>query len=275
MKPNRYRAPEHLSPALERFYEEFPPPKPVGFVIMRFGSTPEHKAVLKALEDVSRAVDVTLIRADHHQYHDDLLENIRVYLHGCSFGIAIFEDADNKGFNPNVSLEVGYLLALGKHVLPLKSSSLSRMPSDLLSKLYISYTPASIDSKTKKEISDWISQRVFVRRADDSLQTSIQTVSNLLLELFPGIPTADGEVHIARHVEGLRRHDYLTIGSVRKLLEETGDARDWVNHNQLPEFATCAVSYALAIRHPMYADQTFWKGTTANRLKEASKLFLG
>ena len=240
---------------------------------MRFGSTPEHSAILAALEKVSRETGVPLIRADHRLYHDDLFENVRIYLHGCSFGIAVFEDAEARGFNPNVSLEVGYLHALGKHVLHLKSSSLSKMPTDLLSKLYCPYDSANVDAGTKIFISDWISRRVNVTKTDDYLPVSIQSVGQLLRELFPSIPVQDGEAHLARHVAGLLRHGYTTVGSVRSLLERTENARAWVSFDCLPEFATCAVSHALALCHPEYANEPFWKGTTAARLREAHLLF--
>ncbi|MEM8640725.1 MAG: hypothetical protein AAGG51_18190 [Cyanobacteria bacterium P01_G01_bin.54] len=258
---------------MELFYKEFPPSRPVGFIIMRFGSTPEHSTVLAALEDVSRETGVSLIRADHRLYHDDLFENVRIYLHGCSFGIAVFEDAEARGFNPNVSLEVGYLHALRKPVLHLKSSSLSKMPTDLLSKLYCPYDSGNINADTKAFISDWIIRRVNVKKTDDSLPTSIQSISQLLSELFPSIPVQDGEEHLARHIAGLLKFEYTTVASVRFLLERTENARAWVSFDCLPEFATCAVSHALALCHPEYANELFWKGTTATRLREANLLF--
>jgi hypothetical protein len=252
---------------MELFYEEFSPTVPVGFVIMRFGSTPEHSAILDTLNQIARETRVPLVRADHRLYHDDLFENVRVYLHGCSFGIAFFEDAEAKGFNPNVSLEVGYLHALGKPVLHLKSSSLAGMPTDLLGKLYCPYDQKKIDDDTRSYISDWITRRVRVDRTDDSLNTSVHAVGLLLRELYPSLPVQDDEAHLARHIAGLLRYGYTTVGAVRTLLERTEAARAWVNLNCLPEFATCAVSHAIALCHPEYADGPVWKGTTATRLK--------
>jgi hypothetical protein len=158
---------------MELFYKEFPPKVPIGFIIMRFGSEPEHVAIIDALKRASIRCGVTLIRADHRMYHEDLMENVRVYLHGCSFGIAIFEDAESKGFNPNVSLEVGYLQALGKPVLPLKSPTLPRLPTDLLSKLYLDYEPIAIHESTILQISHWIAQRIQIKRVSDRLSMEL------------------------------------------------------------------------------------------------------
>jgi hypothetical protein len=259
---------------MELFYKEFPPKVPIGFIIMRFGSEPEHVAILDALKRASIRCGVTLIRADHRIYHEDLMENVRVYMHGCSFGIAIFEDAESKGFNPNVSLEVGYLQALGKPVLPLKSPSLPRLPSDLLSKLYLDYEPMAIQESTILQISDWIARRIQIKKVSDRLSTSVSTVTSLLQELYPSIPIQDGDQHLASHVAGLLQYNYRSVGAVRKLLASTEAARAWVSFNHLPEFATCAISHAIALHHTEYTKLPVWKRTTALRLKEAKKLFL-
>lgn len=274
MKPNRYRVPGNLSEAMERFYRDFPPSKPVGFIIMRFGKTPEHYEIQAVLEEVSEETKVPLIRADYETYHSNLFENVRIYLYGCSFGIAVFEDAEEKGFNPNVSLEVGYLLALGKPVLLLKSSSLSQMPTDIMSELYYSYNANSrSNARTKNHILKWISQNVNVTKTNNDATTSISSVSQLLRELYPGIPVQKDNDHLSRHVDGLLQYKYRTIGSVRNLLKLTEDARAWVNLNCLPDFATCAISHALALYHPEYTDKDFWTGSTAKRLREARRLF--
>ena len=64
--------------------------------------------------------NITALRADDKQYMDDLFPNVRVYLHGSDFGIAIFDRIIQDDFNPNVSLEVGYMLGMGKNILLLK-----------------------------------------------------------------------------------------------------------------------------------------------------------
>ena len=78
-------------------------------------------------------------------------------MHGCGFGIAVFERLTTDEFNPNVSLEVGYMLALGKPVCVLKDSTLKTLPSDLIGRLYDSFNvqrPNSIKPKLDKWIND-------------------------------------------------------------------------------------------------------------------------
>ena len=52
----------------------------------------------------------------------------------CRYGIAIFEDIDDKDFNPNVSIELGYMLGTKPplSVLILKERRLKSMPTDIL-----------------------------------------------------------------------------------------------------------------------------------------------
>jgi hypothetical protein len=154
MEPDVASANGEFNAALTRFHRDFP--RPVGFVVMRFGDTPEHRAVLAALADVSQRTGVPLLRADHHRYHPQLFDNVCVYLHGCAFAISVFEDAESRGYNPNVALEVGYLQALKKPVLHLKSTSLPRMPTDLQGMPCCHYDPAQIDETVRSNIARWM-----------------------------------------------------------------------------------------------------------------------
>ena len=45
---------------------------------------------------------------------DGLWDNIVLYMRHCRFGLVVFEDIDEREFNPNISLELGYMYALGR-----------------------------------------------------------------------------------------------------------------------------------------------------------------
>lgn len=80
-----------------------------------------------------------------------------MYLTGCQYGIAVFEDAEQRDFNPNVSLELGYLMGGGKRTLLLKEKRLPRVPSDVVHRLYKEVDIPDIDSSINCEIKRWIS----------------------------------------------------------------------------------------------------------------------
>jgi nucleoside 2-deoxyribosyltransferase len=268
-----HRPPRHLESAIKNFYKDFGVNKPIGFIIMRFGTTSEHIKIVEALKKVSEQTGVLLLRADGRPpYHANLLENVQVYLHACSFGIAIFEDAESKGYNPNVAYETGYLAALGKPVLPLKSSSIETLPTDLKGLLYELYDPESDDALdlASHSVSEWITSHFQIERVSDDLITQNETVEMLLKELYPGISIGNVHdyEHLARHTAGLLKYGYTTIGKVRTLLNETNRAREFVDPRPLPDFAVCAVSHAIALRHPEYTRLPVWKGTTVKRIEE-------
>ena len=272
MKPHTAHAPRNLEAALERFYADFTPSRAVGFLILRFGKTKEHKYIADLVGSVEEATGVQLLRADHRIYHPDLFENVRVYMHACTFSLAFFEDAESRGYNPNVALEVGYLQALGKPILPLKSKSLSIMPSDLLSKLYVSFNSEKPLAPLVQHVASWVRQQALSKPELDSDVTP-NSIGHLLRSIYPSLPLEDDEDHIARHVKGLRHYGYETLAQVVELLNCTESARSWVNRGRLPHFAICSISNALAIRHPKYRDEPFWKGTTVDRLREAESLY--
>ena len=88
--------------------------------------------------------------------------NILTYIYGCEFGIAVFERIETDEFNPNVSLEVGYMLALRKSVRLLKDKTLETLHTDLVGKLYRPFDPQDISDTVSKELMKWLSDKDIV-----------------------------------------------------------------------------------------------------------------
>jgi len=124
-----------LKDPLNNFRLDYPSEK-CAFIMMKFDDTKLQKEILATIKDFCHALNVFPLRADDKYYSDELLTNIRTYIHGCNFGIAIFERLTEEDFNPNVSLEIGYMMALKKPILYLKEKTLKTLQSDLVSKLY-------------------------------------------------------------------------------------------------------------------------------------------
>jgi hypothetical protein len=106
--------PVEITESLRRFRQEHPDPQKVAFVMMKYGNTPAHEQIFKVISEVLRSIGVEALRADTKQYHDDLFPNVLTYVYGCGFGVAVYERLETDEFNPNVSLEVGYLLVFCK-----------------------------------------------------------------------------------------------------------------------------------------------------------------
>ena len=93
------------------------------------------------------------LRADDLEYHQDLLPNVLTYIYGCNFGIAAFERIESERHNPNVALEVGYMIALGKPVCLLKNKNLSTLETNLEGKFYRNFDPFDATNPIGSELS--------------------------------------------------------------------------------------------------------------------------
>ena len=147
--------PVEIRESLERFRKDHPDAQKTAFIMMRLGATKAHDAIASAIRDVLGAHGIVALRADDHQYHDDLLPNVLTYICGCGFGIAVFERIETEEFNPNVSLEVGYMLALRKPVCLLKDQTLSVLHTDLIGKLYCRFDPQDPRSGIDARLTEW------------------------------------------------------------------------------------------------------------------------
>jgi hypothetical protein len=148
----------HLEPYLRNFLEDHPEPSRNVFVMMRFSATQQmtqiHDAIVAGLAEHG----MNAVRADDRDYTGELWSNIEVYLTGCQYGIAVFEDIEQRDYNPNVSLELGYLLGRGKRTLLLKEARLPSMPSDVVHRLYKEFDAFDIERSVKREVGTWITR---------------------------------------------------------------------------------------------------------------------
>ena len=148
----------HLENDLRRFLEDHPEPSRNVFVMMRFSDTAQMKQIHQAIVDGLKEHGMNAVRADDRDYTGELWSNIEVYLTGCQYGIAVFEDIDQRDFNPNVSLELGYLMGRGKRTLLLKEKRLPKVPTDVVHRLYKEFDGYDIENSIKREVGQWISR---------------------------------------------------------------------------------------------------------------------
>lgn len=150
-----------IQDSLDKFRNDFPDSSKVGFIMMQFGQTKAHHEIVEAVRNTLSKFGITGIRADDKQYHDDLFPNVLTYLNGCGFGIAIFERLEQEQFNPNVSLEVGYMLALRKPVCLIKDKTLRTLHTDLVGKLYKVFDPQDPLGTIPTQLSQWLTDKGF------------------------------------------------------------------------------------------------------------------
>ena len=154
--------PAAISESLQQFGSDHPRPKEAAFLMMRFATTKAHQQIVSAIRAALAKYNLRVLRADDKQYHDDLFSNIQTYMHGCGFGIAVYERIEQDDFNPNVSLEVGYMSALGKPVLLLKDKTLRVLQTDLIGRLYRVFDPLDPEGTIPAPVEKWLQDKALV-----------------------------------------------------------------------------------------------------------------
>lgn len=152
-------APGHLKPFVMSFLADHPDFRRNCFLIMPFHETEFHKSVHAILKEYLASQNINLHRADDKAYSSDLFSNIEAYIYGCKFAISIHDRVLNEQHNPNVSLEVGYMLGQKKEVCLLKERTVQQLPSDLHGKLYVEFDGFNIQSSVEDSLSKWLSDR--------------------------------------------------------------------------------------------------------------------
>jgi len=148
-----------IAVGIERFRKDYPTNQATAFIIMSFQNTKLHEAIASTIKDALNAHGIIGLRADDKEYMDDLFPNVRTYMHACDFGVAVFERILADDFNPNVSLEVGYMMGLGKNVLLLKDQTLKSLQADLVGKLYKPFDPQDVAGTIPNHIEKWLKDK--------------------------------------------------------------------------------------------------------------------
>ena len=145
-----------IKDSLLKFEKDYPDNRKCAFLMMKYEDTSLQSRLVQKLKDIFKKHDLNLLRADDKFYSDDLLSNIRTYMHGCYFGVTVFERINTEYFNPNVSLEVGYMMALRKPILFLKDKTLRSLHTDLVGKLYEEFDFQNYKKDFEKSITKWL-----------------------------------------------------------------------------------------------------------------------
>jgi hypothetical protein len=156
-----FKTPVEIQHSIKNFQLDYPDHLKTAFIIMQFRETTAHQKIFEAIKNTLSSNGIIGLRADDKQYHDDLLQNVITYMHGCSFGIAVFERIEGEEFNPNISLEVGYLMAMMKPICLLKDKSLKTLHTDIIGRVYQVFDPYDPFATISRELSSWLSQKGF------------------------------------------------------------------------------------------------------------------
>jgi hypothetical protein len=146
---------QHLEPGLREFLKDHPNYDRNVFIMMRFLETDQMQAIHREIGEALGRRGYVGIRADDRDYTGELWTNIEVCMVGCRLGVAVFEDIEERDFNPNVSLELGYMLGRRKRCLILKERRLPELPADVIHRLYKPFDIFKIPETVEAEVGRW------------------------------------------------------------------------------------------------------------------------
>tara|TARA_R110000787_G_scaffold453_1_gene1719 strand:+ start:4667 stop:5590 length:924 start_codon:yes stop_codon:yes gene_type:complete len=157
-KPQAIKGFESSQPLLDSFSDDHPNFERNVFVAMRFADTPQNAEIWKAISETLASLGMTAHRADTKVYprDDDLWTNVCVYMLGCKYGICVFEEIDQRDFNPNVQIEYGFMRATDRRVLLLKDSRQPSMPTDIVGKVYKPFDTFQITKTISEQVARWV-----------------------------------------------------------------------------------------------------------------------
>lgn len=146
---------EHLARLLPQFLQDHPDLDRNVLLMMRFKPGKQYQQIHTALRQGIAEYAFDVLRPDDREYSDDLWDNVCLYMAGCEYGVAVFEEIDEREFNPSVALELGFMLARSKRCLILKDSRMPKMPTDIVGKLYKEFDTYNIESSVAECVDAW------------------------------------------------------------------------------------------------------------------------
>lgn len=124
------------------------------FIMMRYRDTEQFRSIEDIITKTLDNYGLIASFAKDSVYEDDLWQNITFYMDNSSYGVVIFEEIDEREFNPNVSLELGYMYASKKKCLLLKDKRMPKLPTDVCGKIYKDFDTYNLTS-IQNQLTEW------------------------------------------------------------------------------------------------------------------------
>ena len=145
------------------------------FIMMRYRPHAHFLSIEDSLKSSLAKYGLIARLAKDCAFSDDLWENIQLYMKFSRLGIAVFEEIDERDFNPNISLELGYMYALGRTCLLLKDKRMPRLPTDTCGKIYRDFDTYDLPNSIERQVGDWCERDLGLSAIGTSGQPLIET----------------------------------------------------------------------------------------------------
>lgn len=143
------------------------------FLMMKFEKTPINTKIVEVINAEAKRYGIRVFRADAHNYREELWPNVKFYMDACDLGIAVLDVGPQ--LNPNVSLELGYMMGKAKahgdqnKILLLKECKVERLNSDLIGQLYAEFDNNRLGETLHDAIERWLRNAGIAKRGGESI----------------------------------------------------------------------------------------------------------
>jgi protein-tyrosine-phosphatase len=138
------------------------------FLMIKFSNESLYKTITETIQNTLDQYSLRMFRADYSNYDDTLWENVKRYMEGSKYGIAIFDNIEEKGINPNVCIELGYMLGQYKRCLILKEKNIDKLPVDLSGRLYKEFDADNLEATIQHQVEIWLQDDLKIIPPKDS-----------------------------------------------------------------------------------------------------------
>ena len=139
------------------------------FLMVRYRKTDIHREIEDAICATLDEYSLTPRRADWAHADNLLWGNVCRHMETSAFGIAVLEHLTAGDVSPNVCLELGYMLALGRPCLLLKERAVPEMQADLAGHLYKEFDAADVRGTVSEAVRSWLEELGIAKRKEERL----------------------------------------------------------------------------------------------------------
>jgi len=158
--------PERLKNPVERFCEESDYENNV-FVMMR----PRFQSVFKEIEttirDVLNFYGLKARFSKDKNYSDESWNNTETCMHGSRYGIVVFEEIDKLEYDPDISLQLGYMCSHAKECLLLNEKNMKRLHTEIFGNIHKEFDQSRIKETVTASIEEWLEHDLGIRKIVD------------------------------------------------------------------------------------------------------------
>ena len=126
------------------------------FIIMRYANESPLLEVENAIKKTLARYGLNAVLARDVAFDEELWSNVRFCMEHSRYAIVVFERLIQPDHNPNITLELGYMLALGRPSLILKEKSLPTLHSDIIGRLYTPFDSHKAIETVSFAVEKWL-----------------------------------------------------------------------------------------------------------------------